>query len=172
MERWLRRILGPIKRELADPAKGTLFTEPEHERIELRQARALTMEFCEQCGSSSRDKDGFCRGCGAAWPLETPATETKPTRSKTGTHLEKLPAKIGPIALPDARPKKVWLAVLLGLVCGPLGLLYSTITGTLVMLFVSMVLWIKFGDVSILIVQPVCAIWAWRAARESSATLV
>ena len=69
--------------------------------------------------------------------------------------------------MPDLRPKKVWVAVLLGLLGGPLGLLYCTMTGTLVMLFVSMVLWIKFGDVSSLIVQPVCAIWAWRAAREA-----
>ena len=134
------------------------------------------MEFCEQCGSSSRDKDGFCRGCGAAWPLELPAPdekiEAKPSRSKPASPFAKSPAKIGPIDLPDLRPKKVWVAVLLGLLGGPLGLLYCTMTGTLVMLFVSMVLWIKFGDVSFLIVQPVCAIWAWRAARELSSTLL
>ncbi len=135
------------------------------------------MEFCAKCGSSSRDKDGFCGGCGAPWALELPTPEARPAGGNPASAAKLLPplklqARVGPIALPDVRPKKVWLAVLLGLFVGPLGLLYCTIVGTLVMLFVSMVLWIKFGAASFLIVQPVCALWAWRAARELSSTLV
>lgn len=129
------------------------------------------MEFCAQCGSSSRDNDGFCRGCGALWPSEPPAAEANTAASRPVPPHASPFTKIGPIDLPDVRPKKVWVAVLLGLFVGPLGLLYSTTAGTLVMLFVSMVLWIRFGSVSLLIVQPVCALWAWKAARDSSSSL-
>ena len=115
---------------------------------------------------------GFCRGCGASWPLELPAPnekiegETFPQQArvacsqKTGWRGRLAPS----ICLTCGQRT---LGCVLGLLGGPLGLLYCTMTGTLVMLFVSMVLWIKFGDVSFLIVQPVCAIWAWRAARGS-----
>jgi hypothetical protein len=136
------------------------------------------MEFCEKCGSTSRDKDGFCGGCGAPWPLEILAAEASPTSGNPASAPAKLlpplklQSRVGPIVLPDVRPRKVWLAIVLALLVGPLGLLYCTTTGTLVMLFVSMILWIKFGAASFLIVQPLCALWAWRAARELSSSLV
>jgi len=33
--------------------------------------------FCEQCGSSSRDHDGFCGGCGAPWPVAASASHVE-----------------------------------------------------------------------------------------------
>ena len=58
------------------------------------------MESCEQCGSSSRDKDGFCHGCGASWPLELPAPnekmEAKPSHSRPGRRSQ-VAGEIGPI---------------------------------------------------------------------------
>jgi hypothetical protein len=51
-----------------------------------------------------------------------------------------LPAKISSFGLVEVRPKQVWVAVLLALLLGPFGLLYCTITGTIVMLIVSVAL--------------------------------
>jgi hypothetical protein len=66
----------------------------------------------------------------------------------------------------SAGTKHVWVAVLLALLLGPLGLLYCTITGAIVMMIVSVALAFFFGQLSFLITLPICAIWAWRASRE------
>lgn len=65
----------------------------------------------------------------------------------------------------DVRPKIVWVAVLLALVLGPFGLFYSTVLGAIAMIIVSVGLQFWWGDTSILLVLPICAIWAWRATR-------
>jgi hypothetical protein len=75
---------------------------------------------------------------------------------------------IGSSELLEVRPKQIWVAVLLALFFGPIGLLYCTSTGTIVMLIVSIPATVFFGKASLLIIQPLCAIWAWRAAREQA----
>lgn len=126
------------------------------------------MNVCEQCGSSSRDKSGICAGCGAAWPLVMPDHAASPDRSRQVAAYAKLSAKIGSSGLVEVRPKQVWAAVLFALLFGPIGLLYCTIKGTIVMTIVSVVLMLLLGQASFLISLPICAIWAWRAAREST----
>ena len=49
-----------------------------------------------------------------------------------------------------------------------MGLLYCTVTGMIVMTIASIPLMLLFGRASSLIILPACAIWAWRAAREST----
>jgi hypothetical protein len=130
------------------------------------------MHFCEQCGSSSRDKDGFCGGCGAPWPLETPPVPAKQIGGIPVLPVANLPDYIGSDnALFDVRPKVVWVAVLLALFFGPFGLIYCTITGTIVMFVISIVLQFLLGSISLLITLPICAFWAWRASRESQSAL-
>jgi hypothetical protein len=136
------------------------------------------MNFCEQCGSSSRDKDGFCGGCGAVRPLETGTPAAKGTREKQVSVLHQqispfanLPPNILFPGLTEIWPKKVWAAIALGLAFGPFGLLYCTMTGTIVMTIASVVLWFLLGGVSFLLVPLICAIWAWRAARQSPSIL-
>jgi hypothetical protein len=68
----------------------------------------------------------------------------------------------------DVRPKQVWVAVTLAIIAGPVGLLYCTNTGTIVMTIVSLILRLLLGWLGFLIVIPICAIWAWKAARESA----
>ena len=70
--------------------------------------------------------------------------------------------------LTDVKPKQVWIAVLLAVGLGPIGLVYCTITGAIVMLIASIVLGLFFGNFALLLVLPVCALWAWKAARESA----
>src|SRR5579871_4891244 len=113
------------------------------------------MRFCPQCGSTSRDKDGFCGGCRAPWFSAEPAT--KPASQPTP--YEKLPATIASMGIDAARPKLVWYAVVASLLFGPLGLAYSTIAGAVVMTIASIALELWIGAWSLLIVVPVCAIW-------------
>lgn len=135
-----------------------------------RKSRNDKMNFCEQCGSISRDKSGFCAGCGAAWPLKMPDAVADPAPNRIVSMLADFPARTDPFGLPEGGPKQVWIAVFLALALGPFGLLYCTNLGTLVMLIVSVPFAIFLGKVSFLIIHPVCAIWAWRAARELSST--
>jgi hypothetical protein len=126
------------------------------------------MNVCEQCGSSSRDKSGICAGCGAEWPLAMPDHAASSDTSKQAAPYAKLSAKIGSSGLVEVRPKQVWATVLFALLFGPIGLLYCTTKGMIVMTIVSVVLMLLLGQASVLISLPICAIWAWRAARESA----
>ena len=88
--------------------------------------------------------------------------------SKAGSAYERLPANISAVGLVAVRPKQVWIAVMLALLFGPMGLIYCTLTGTVVMSVVSLVLMLFVGRAESLMVLPICAVWAWRAARESA----
>jgi hypothetical protein len=93
------------------------------------------------------------------------------TPSEQASPYATLPPKINAIGLFEVRPKQVWLAVLLALVLGPFGLFYSTVAGAITMIIVSIGLQFWWGDFSILLVLPICAVWAWRATREYSSAL-
>jgi hypothetical protein len=127
------------------------------------------MNLCDQCGSASRDISGFCKGCGAPWPLTSTNHSAIPDALKQVKLPSMEPIQIGSMGLlHNVGTKQVWVAVLLALLLGPLGLLYCTITGAIVMMIVSVGLAFLFGQLSFLITLPICAIWAWRASRELS----
>jgi hypothetical protein len=126
------------------------------------------MNLCNQCGSASRDMSGFCKGCGAPWPFTSINSEIPDALKKVELPSME-PTQIGSMGLlHDVGTKQVWVAVALALLFGPLGLLYCTITGAIVMMIVSVALALIFGQLSFLITLPICAIWAWRASREMS----
>jgi hypothetical protein len=125
------------------------------------------MNVCNQCSSISRDPSGVCAGRGAAWPL--PVSEASANHGASQQHLPyaNLRSQIRSSGLVDVRPKQVWIAVTLASV-GPIGPFYCTPTGALVMMKVSLLRHLTVGGLSFLIVLPICAIWAWRAVRESA----
>ncbi len=64
--------------------------------------------------------------------------------------------------------KSVGLALLLTFLFGPLGLLYATVSGALIMLFISLIVaFITFGF-GILITWPICMIWAAIAVNNQN----
>lgn len=76
--------------------------------------------------------------------------------------------KLTSIGVPEIRPKAVSVAVLFALALGPFGLFHCTTTGVIVMLIVTVVLHFLMGYFSLLIVLPICVVWASKAAREQS----
>jgi hypothetical protein len=71
--------------------------------------------------------------------------------------------------LAQAEVKNVWVAVLLALLLGPLGMLYCTVPGALVMFAVSVFAALFLGKiVAFLLVPVVCAVWAGLAARSAN----
>jgi len=94
-----------------------------------------------------------------------PSAERGTTSTSAGLPGQQPLSAFDSIGRDAIKPKQVWLAVTLALVSGPLGLVYSTRAGAVVMLIVGIVLDYWLGSISMLITLPVCALWAWRAAR-------
>ena len=62
--------------------------------------------------------------------------------------------------------KSIPAAVVLALFFGPLGMIYSTLTGAAVMFVVSLVVVIPTLGVGLLFTLPICAAWAWIATDD------
>jgi hypothetical protein len=67
--------------------------------------------------------------------------------------------------------KSVAGAVLLALFFGPLGMIYATVTGALIMFLISFVVAIATLGIGLLITTPICAIWAGVAASNHNKRL-
>jgi hypothetical protein len=76
-----------------------------------------------------------------------------------------------PAVIVVGTPKSVGVAAFAGLFLGPLGMLYSTGIGALVMFLVSIILIPATAGLGFLVTAPVCAIWAASAASEHNRKL-
>lgn len=125
------------------------------------------MYSCNACGARSNGGSHFCRECGA------------PLFAVTGPH-SAIWGALSPVlvhAIPVGHwtrpPKSITLAVSLAAVFGPLGLLYSSVSGALYMLLGWWFLilatcddWITDDVIfPMLVAWPICMIWAALAAR-------
>lgn len=61
--------------------------------------------------------------------------------------------------------KNVGVAILLTIIFGPLGMLYSTISGALIMTILSMTIGVLTMGLGMIIIWPICIIWAASAAQ-------
>jgi hypothetical protein len=124
--------------------------------------------FCSNCGSSSRDMRGFCRGCGA--PLTSAEAAVPSPQLDASVALPPAPkpsSLVPPIFQLDRLSRKnVWVAALFALLFGPPGMLYSTAVGALVMSVAFVLFRVFVGGIVVWVVWPVCIFWAAMAARE------
>ncbi|MDY3326949.1 hypothetical protein PG299_03845 [Riemerella anatipestifer] len=71
-----------------------------------------------------------------------------------------------------APTKSVGISLLLTFFFGPLGMLYSTVVGALVMLLVSGVAVFLTLGISIFFTQPICMIWGAMAAHRHNKKII
>lgn len=64
------------------------------------------------------------------------------------------------IVIVSSGEKNMVASILLSLIFGPLGLLYASVTGGIVMLLISIVVAIFTLGLGLLITFPICIIWA------------
>ena len=64
------------------------------------------------------------------------------------------------------KEKSVLIAFLLAFFFGPLGMLYTTVSGAIIMLVVSLVVGVFTFGLGLLITQPICVIWSVVAANS------
>jgi hypothetical protein len=68
--------------------------------------------------------------------------------------------------------KSVGLAIFLGVFFGPLGLLYSSVTGAIVMFLVNIVVGIFTLGFGLFLTWPICGIWTYVAAKSYNERLL
>ncbi|MEM9252913.1 MAG: hypothetical protein AAGB29_11240 [Planctomycetota bacterium] len=68
--------------------------------------------------------------------------------------------------------KNVGVAIILTFLLGPLGMLYSTIFGAIVMLVVSLVVGVLTLGIGLFVTQPICILWAALAAAAYNKKIV
>lgn len=68
--------------------------------------------------------------------------------------------------------KSMAVAIILALLFGPLGMFYSTVPGALIMLVVSLVVGVVTFGVGLLVVLPICALWAGVAVSNHNKRLL
>jgi hypothetical protein len=71
--------------------------------------------------------------------------------------------------------KNVGVAVLLSILFGPLGMLYSTIPGAIIMLLIHLAIFVftlGFGTFLFIFTWPLCVIWAAIAANSYNQKLI
>ena len=83
-----------------------------------------------------------------------------------------LEEKQQPRVLVVASMKNPGLAIALGVFFGSLGLLYSTITGALVMFGVNVIAAIFTLGFGLILTWPICGVWAYVAAKKYNERLI
>lgn len=106
---------------------------------------------------------------GAAQPHPAPQQWNMPQGHVQQTHVQIQHA--GPSVVFVGQDKSVVLAILLAFFFGPLGMLYSTVVGALVMFFGGGLLIFLTLGVGILLVFPLCMIWAGASASSHNKRL-
>jgi hypothetical protein len=71
-----------------------------------------------------------------------------------------------------AAPKNVGLAVILTVLFGPLGMLYSMVIGGVIMLVASLILAVFTFGFGLLLTWPVCIVWGALAASSYNKNLM
>ena len=68
--------------------------------------------------------------------------------------------------------KSVGIALILSILFGPLGMLYSTIPGAVVMFIINVIALIATAGLGLFVTWPICAIWAAVAANNKNKQLL
>lgn len=103
--------------------------------------------------------------------LQAPSRPLPPARIFAPVVLPPVPVR-GPSVVVALPTKSVGVAILLTFLFGPLGMLYSTVAGGLVMIVVSFFgIFLTFG-LGIFIIWPICIIWAGVAADNYNKELM
>lgn len=93
---------------------------------------------------------------------------------------EEQPAQPLPTLSPNPQPqrivvvptKSVGLAILLAVIFGPLGLLYSTVMGAIVMFIVNIVVALVTVGFGLILTWPICGVWAAVAVKSYNKKLL
>lgn len=86
--------------------------------------------------------------------------------------MDQRPLNTGPSVIVVTATKSMGLAIALSVLFGPLGLLYASIVGGLIMLVISVPLAMVTFGVSLFLTWPVCIVWSIIATNSCNRRLL
>jgi hypothetical protein len=137
--------------------------------------RIRPMKICAECGYQPPNPNArFCGKCGrklaTAPDIRTPQLESNdPYPAASRPNMQHAPIQQIIINQPSAYPKNVGLAIALSLLFGPIGMLYSTISGAIIMFILGLLclpLTIMTFGLFWIVIDLICVIWAGVAAKH------
>lgn len=93
----------------------------------------------------------------------------EPADGRSGPYPVAMPPQIHNYIL--VPPKSVGLAIILSFLFGPLGMLYVTVNGAVVMFLVNLVIGLMTFGFGLFLTWPICVVWAVVAANSHNAQL-
>jgi hypothetical protein len=159
---FLLLVLGPSDKELSARRDDLVAHLPE--------AEAAWMERKERQATERRrrERERAAQEAEEAEEDEREAErEERRERARLRAHEARRPSVV--VIMPT---KSVGLAVLLAFLFGPLGMLYSTVAGALLMLIISTIAAVFTCGFGLLITWPICIIWAAAAASSYNQNLL
>lgn len=95
--------------------------------------------FCPNCGHPNVANYKYCMRCGFELPIAVSTESSLPFDNELNT-IEQVKQETNQKSLIQPKPKDMALALLLAFLFGPFGLLYASISGGLLMIFVPLLL--------------------------------
>lgn len=129
------------------------------------------MPFCHNCGTQVSETTKFCPSCGTSYQntqfsqqtVPPPHPSSPPIQNTPVTHTHQNVVIMG-------KAKSVGVAFVLAFFFGPLGLLYASVVGGIVMIIVNLFFVLIFFP-GLILTQIVCIIWACVAADQANQKL-
>lgn len=139
----------------------------------LPQAQPVMPEFLDPQAPQAYPQ-GYTQGCPQQYPQQYPQPQQYsqqypqqiPQQSQSvvvHTHVH----NVTQVVERRGEKKSAAMAIVLAFLFGPLGMLYSTPLGALVMFLVNLILLIPTAGLIVLITWPICCVWAALAANSS-----
>jgi hypothetical protein len=138
------------------------------------------MPFCHNCGTQLGEAIKFCPSCGAAYQgdqsssgqtFQTALIPAAPTpQSKTFQSAPANPIQQNVVIM--GKQKSVGIAFLLAFLFGPLGLLYASILGGIVMFFITFLFFFLLPFIGPIFCWVGCIIWAVVAAGRANKSMM
>lgn len=150
-----------------------------------------TKKFCMKCGAELEPDAVFCSSCGTKQdkgeaagtvaantpsmapvvPMVTPPPQGFPPQPQ-GYQQQPMYSQPQPQMIIAQSPKSMGLALILSFLFGPLGLLYATVKGGLIMICVAVVLIPLTLGFGYFITVPVSMAWAYSAVEKYNRQLM
>ena len=116
--------------------------------------------FCQECGVTLDESTKFCTTCGAPSSIN-PVYQPPQYQQQQQPQYQQTVVVMG-------NKKSAGLAFLLAFLFGPLGLLYASVVGGLVMICVGIIIFFLTAGLGEIFVWIVCIIWAIVAVNNEN----
>lgn len=124
--------------------------------------------FQEKSAIAAANQSHHQNEAGPNHPItETPKTETPKTETPNTTANDKKPHVVIVQSL-----KSMGFGLFLTLIFGPLGMLYSSILGAVIMFVISAVIGFLTLGLGLIVVWPICLAWTYAAIKKHNKSLI